>query len=179
MDCLKVYFIKTSYHIETNQTIRKANQFTGFCMKWVCTERYFRIDYIHSRTIFTSLRTFFWVVRRALSGNLDVVNFYFASLNSKQRVSLKTIFQFKAYCYVRDFILWNNVSTSCYGFKYFGQIRLGQKFSIFCSDHFRSHKYSFNNQPVLKHFIMFSLRTALMCFHKFLQIHHVNDLNSY
>ena len=37
--------------------ICKANQWTGFYMKWVCTERYFRIDYIHSRIIFTSLKT--------------------------------------------------------------------------------------------------------------------------
>ena len=37
--------------------ICKANQWTGFYMKWVCTERYFRIDYIHSRIIFSSLKT--------------------------------------------------------------------------------------------------------------------------
>ena len=43
--------------METNQMIWKANHFTGFYMKGVCTERYFRIDYIHSRIMFTSLRT--------------------------------------------------------------------------------------------------------------------------
>ena len=30
MFCFKRYFIKTSYHIETNQMICKANQLTGF-----------------------------------------------------------------------------------------------------------------------------------------------------
>ena len=119
------------------------------------------------------------VVRRTLSGNLDVVNFYFESLNSKQIVSLKMIFQFKRHIVHGGLILGYNVSTFCYGFTYFGHIRLGQKFSIFCSDHFRSPKYSFNIQPVLKHFILFSFRTALMCFHKFLEIHLVNNLNSY
>ena len=37
--------------------ICKANQLTGFCMKWVCNERYFRIDCIHSRIKFTLLAT--------------------------------------------------------------------------------------------------------------------------
>ena len=46
-----------SCDIETNQMICKANQFTGFYMKWVCTEKYFRIDYNHSRIMFTSLGT--------------------------------------------------------------------------------------------------------------------------
>ena len=50
-------FIKTSYHIETNQIIYKANQQTGFYMKRVCPERYFQIDYNHSRIMFTSLDT--------------------------------------------------------------------------------------------------------------------------
>ena len=31
--------------------ICKANQLTGFYMKWVCTERYFRIDYTHNNCI--------------------------------------------------------------------------------------------------------------------------------
>ena len=58
MLCLKKSFIKTSYHIETNPMISKANQLTGFYIKWVCTERYFRIDYYnHSRIMFTSLGT--------------------------------------------------------------------------------------------------------------------------
>ena len=37
--------------------ICKAKQLTGFYMKWVCNERYFQIDYIHSRIKFTSLTT--------------------------------------------------------------------------------------------------------------------------
>ena len=37
--------------------ICKANQLTGFYMKWVCTERYFRIGCNHSRIMFTSLDT--------------------------------------------------------------------------------------------------------------------------
>ena len=142
MFCLKTYFDETSYHIETNQMFSKANQLTGFYMKWVCVERYLQIDYIHSGIMFTSLRTvlnciilknlswlllsltilmncalslqhlvilsiaekykswygdvrFFWVVRRIISGNLDIITFYFASLNSKQIIYLKMIFQFK------------------------------------------------------------------------------------
>ena len=55
MFCLKIYFIKTSYHTETNQMICTANQLTGFYMKCVCPERYFLIDYNHSRI--TSLVT--------------------------------------------------------------------------------------------------------------------------
>ena len=39
--------------------------------------------------------SFFWVVRRIASENIDVINFYFASLNSKQIVSLKIMFQYK------------------------------------------------------------------------------------
>ena len=57
MFCLKISFIKTSYHIETNQMICKANQSTGVYIKWVCTERYFRIDYKHRRIMFTSIGT--------------------------------------------------------------------------------------------------------------------------
>ena len=57
MFCLKISFIKPSYHIETNQMIWKANQLNGFYMKWVCTERYIRIDYNNSRIMFTSLGT--------------------------------------------------------------------------------------------------------------------------
>ena len=57
MFCLKTSFINTSHHIETNQMICKANQMTGFYMKWVWTERYFRIDHNHSRIMFTSLST--------------------------------------------------------------------------------------------------------------------------
>ena len=59
------------------------------------------------------------------------------------------------------------------GFKHFGQIRHGQKFPIFCSDHFWHCKYSFNiPYPFLtkKHFIMFSSRTILICFLNILQI---------
>ena len=37
--------------------ICKANQLTGLYMKCVCTERYSRIDYNHSRITFTSLGT--------------------------------------------------------------------------------------------------------------------------
>ena len=37
--------------------ICKANQLTGFYKKAFCTERYLRIDYIHSGIMFTSLRT--------------------------------------------------------------------------------------------------------------------------
>ena len=54
MFCLKISFIKTSYHIESIQMTCKANQWTGLYMKWVCTERYFGIDYNHSRIMFTS-----------------------------------------------------------------------------------------------------------------------------
>ena len=57
MFCLKIHFIKTSYHIETNQMICKANQLTGFYIKWVCTEWYFWIVYIHGRIMFASLIT--------------------------------------------------------------------------------------------------------------------------
>ena len=57
MFCLKISFIKTSYHIETNQMICKANQLTDFYMKSVYPEKYFRIDYNHSRIMFTSLGT--------------------------------------------------------------------------------------------------------------------------
>ena len=114
--------------------------------------------------------SFFWVVRRIASGNLDVIKFYFASLNSKQIVSLKMIFQFKRHIVMwGGFIFWHNVPACCSGFKYFGQIRLGQKFPIFCSDHIWSRKCINIHCPFLtsKHFIMFSLRTTLMCFHKF------------
>ena len=58
MLCSKTYFDKTLYHIETNLMICKANQMTDFYMKRICTERYLRIDYIHSGIIFTSLRLF-------------------------------------------------------------------------------------------------------------------------
>ena len=58
MFCLKIYFIKTSCHRnQANDLQSKPNQLTGFNMEWVCTERYFRIDYIHSRIMFSSLRT--------------------------------------------------------------------------------------------------------------------------
>ena len=49
--------MKTSYHIETNQLICKANHLTDFYIKWVCPERYLRTDYNRSRIIFTSLCT--------------------------------------------------------------------------------------------------------------------------
>ena len=57
MFSLKIHFMKTSYHIETNQMICEANQLIGFYMKRVCTDRYLRIAYIHIRIMFTSLRT--------------------------------------------------------------------------------------------------------------------------
>ena len=57
MFCSKISFIKTSYDIETNQMICQANQLTGFYTERVCTERYFQIDYNHSRITFTSLGT--------------------------------------------------------------------------------------------------------------------------
>ena len=39
--------------------------------------------------------SFFGVVRRIVSGNFDIINFCFASLNSKQIVPLKMIFNSK------------------------------------------------------------------------------------
>ena len=39
--------------------------------------------------------SFFCVVKRIVSGNLDVINFNFASLTSKQIISSKMIFQLK------------------------------------------------------------------------------------
>ena len=78
--------------------------------------------------------------------------------------------------------MWHNVPVCCSGFKHLRQIRLGQKFPIFCSDHFWFRKYSFNiHYPFLtrEHFIMFFLRKRLMCFLQFLQILRANNLNSY
>ena len=49
--------MKTSYHIETNQMICKANQLTDFYTKWVCPERYLRTYCNRSRIMFTSLGT--------------------------------------------------------------------------------------------------------------------------
>ena len=44
---------------------------------------------------------YIWVVRRIVLGNLDVTNFYFASLNSKQEiVYLKMIFQSKRHIFM-------------------------------------------------------------------------------
>ena len=115
--------------------------------------------------------SFFRVVRRIASGNLDVINFYFASLNGEQIVSLKMIFQLKRHIVMYGgFILWHNVPACCSGFKYFIQTGLGEKFPIFCSDHCWSRKYINIHYHFLtcKHFIMFSLRTTLMCSHNFI-----------
>ena len=58
MFCSKTCFSKTSYHIETNEMIFKANELTGFYMKRVCAEKYFRITYIHRKMMFISLELF-------------------------------------------------------------------------------------------------------------------------
>ena len=133
----------------------------------------FILQYCPLRKVLVWRHKFFRVVRRIVSGNLDVISFLFPFLNSKQIASLKNIFEFKRKIFMKGgFILWYNVPVYCFG----------QKFRIFFSDHFWSHKSSFNIHYFFltsKHFITFSLRTTLMFFVKVLQILHVNNLNSY
>ena len=70
MFCLKIPFTENLLY-KNHQSIFKANQLTGFHMKGVCTERYFRIDYNRSRIMSTSLDT---VLNCIILNNLSQVN---------------------------------------------------------------------------------------------------------
>ena len=106
------------------------------------------------------------ILRRIVSGKPDVINFYFTSLSST--LLCKDI-DFVTQC--TTLLLWIEI--------FWSDKNWSEKV---CSDHFWSCKYGFNiHCPFLtsKHFIMFSLRTTLMCFLKFLKILHVNNLSPY